>query len=613
MPIAISRSCHDAKRRVVIEDDPTGGRASGIGRRAFVKAGVGAGALLLGAGGIDPRPAAAGTPASLRDIDHVVFLIQENRSFDHYFGTLSGVRGFSDPDVLQRPWGTTVFAQPDPDLGRNPSGRVLPFRLGSRSGGCVPDLNHSWAAQHLSWAGGRMEGFVRAHRIIDDAPFPPGAPPANLAPLTMGYFKREDIPFHHALADAFTVCDGYFSSVLGPTYPNRVMSMSGTVDPEGRLGGGPVLDNSAGNGLLQWESYPERLQSHGIDWRVYQERNNDSDNVLPLFYGFQNTSSDLYRRGNSVIATAEGGAGPGLAARLKHDVTTGNLPQVSWIIASDGACEHPPATPAAGARFVAGILDALTADPRVWARTALFYTFDENDGFFDHVPPPVAPPGTRGEYVSDRVAAGNGSATRGLGGPVGLGFRVPMIVISPLARGGLVCGDVFDHTSLLLFLERRFGVEVPHLSAWRRSVVGDLTAAFNFAAGPDLSLPSLPAVSAPAVAGGDACGAPAAGVLLAQTLPVQEPGPRRPRPSGLSEAVAARAPNAAGRAVAGPPGGMAPAVLAAGAAAVGAAAWWRWKRFRATAASQRTISNHEASPQPAEGSSFQDHGGADDE
>ena len=141
---------------------------------------------------------------------------------------------------------------------------------------------------------------------------------------------------------------------------------------------------------------------------------------------------------------------------------------------------------------MSAILGALTANPAQWAKTALLFAYDENGGLVDHVPPIKAPPGTPGEYITappvpDSSALGNPPVT----GPIGLGFRVPMVIISPFSRGGFVSSDLFDHTSILRFLKTRFGAEVPNLSAWRRATVGDLTSAFNFTS-PDLSVPNLP-------------------------------------------------------------------------------------------------------------------------
>jgi phospholipase C len=141
---------------------------------------------------------------------------------------------------------------------------------------------------------------------------------------------------------------------------------------------------------------------------------------------------------------------------------------------------------------LAQVLNGLVSNPAVWEKTALFATYDENGGFFDHVPPPVPAPGTPGEYLTIEPLP---SIAGGFRGPIGLGFRVPMLVISPFTRGGFVCSRTFDHTSVLRFLERRFGPEVPNLSRWRRGHTGDMTQAFNFAAEPDTSVPTLPAPS----------------------------------------------------------------------------------------------------------------------
>lgn len=225
------------------------------------------------------------------------------------------------------------------------------------------DLSHAWSVQHYSWDDGLMDGFVTAHRVADDD-VPPSAPPTDYGPLTMGYFARADIPFHYALADAFTVCDGYHCSVFGPTNPNRIMSMAGTVDADGSVGGGPCIDNSQSNGQLKWEAYPQRLQARGIDWFVYQEADNDTNNVLPLFEAFQDLTTDLYRRANTVIPTPSGQRyGAALIGRLRDDVLSGRLPQVPWILASSPDCEHPSSSPGYGTRFISGVIGAPRADP----------------------------------------------------------------------------------------------------------------------------------------------------------------------------------------------------------------------------------------------------------
>jgi phospholipase C len=189
-----------------------------------------------------------------------------------------------------------------------------------------------------------------------------------------------------------------------------------------------------------------------------------------------------------------------------------------------------------GENVLSLIVGTLMANPAVWAKTALFITFDENGGFFDHVPPTTAPMGTPGEYVTAAAVPDPTSiGSPAISGPIGLGFRVPMLIISPLTRGGFVSSDLFDHTSVLRFLETRFGAEVPNLSAWRRATVGDMTSAFNFKA-PDTSIPNLPA-TLPAVSQAiQQCENNLAGftpypVPTTQAAPVQEPG-SAPKPSG---------------------------------------------------------------------------------
>jgi phospholipase C len=450
-----------------------------LSRRELLRAGALGGAS-LGAGAamanalIERALASTGSCGSLSDIKHVVILIQENRSFDHYFGSYRGVTGFADPNALALNDGSglSVFAQPGYPGGFD-GGHLYPFHLDSfHNGECTNDIDHSWGPQHTYWDGGRMDGFVTGHLAVDGA--------AN-GPLTMGYYNRNDLSFYYALADAFTICDHYHCSVIGPTDPNRLYAMSGTLDPSGSAGG-PILSTSSTRvgrfGTLSWKTMPEQLEDAGISWKVYGDPDgNFGDNVLPYFKS--------YLTDPTLTAKALTPTFPGT---FELDVVTGTLPQVSWILAPLISSEHPPAPEEYGEVVAAQILNTLVSNPAVWQQTALFITHDENGGFFDHVPPPVAPAGTPDEYLTVSPLP---SAAAGVPGPIGLGFRVPLLVVSPFARGGFVCSDVFDHTSLLRFLETRFGVPVPNLSAWRRSVTGDLTSAFNFASFQP-GVPSLP-------------------------------------------------------------------------------------------------------------------------
>lgn len=447
------------------------GTAAAAGLGAQFLNGCGAGGASLGS-----NPGGSSScGGKLTDIEHVVIFIQENRSFDHYFGGYRGVRGFADHSL--------AFQQPDSANTSNPPIGVLqPFHLDTftTNAACTHDITHDWIPQHQSWNNGMMDGFVNSRLAIN----------ANDAVLTMGYYTRADLPFYYAIADAFTICDNYFCPVMGPTDPNRLYSMAASIDPDGK-NGGPILQTLGLNraaliGKLTYATMPEQLQARGISWKVYSPPDANilggvlSDNVLPYFKNFQDPSSTLYKNA----------FGPQFPSDFLADAASGNLPQVSWVIASLVDSDHPPAPALFGESTLAGMLAALTANPAQWAKTVLFVTYDENGGFFDHVPPVTAPPGTPGEYVT-AAPVPDPSVEGGITSPIGLGFRVPMLILSPFSRGGFVSSDLFDHTSILRFLETRFGAEVPNLSAWRRATVGDLTSAFNFAA-PDFSIPNLP-------------------------------------------------------------------------------------------------------------------------
>jgi phospholipase C len=450
----------------------------------------------------------AGTSAApnlgrLGDIEHVIILMQENRSFDHYFGTLSGVRGFADSRNRQ------AFTQ----VGGG--GQTLaPFHL---AGQCLLDITHSWKPQHDAWDGGRNDGFLRIHEQVDGFS---GTQPIGTE--TMGYYTRADLPFYYSLADAFTICDAYHCSVLGPTDPNRLMSLSATVDPGGHRGGPLVQTLSpaariAYTGRFRWTTMPEQLRARGVSWKVYNSPvGGIFDNVLPYFA--------KYSPGSKLARLA---LEPSYPNDFLADLARGELPQVSWILTGIADTEHPAySSPQQGETAVATLLTALFAHPRIWERCALFITWDENGGFFDHVPPPTPPPGTQGEYLTASLTAINAAGAEAVPGPIGLGFRVGMLVVSPFSQGGFVCSDTFDHTSTLRFLETRFGAEVPNLSAWRRAHTGDLTSAFNLAAPARRTPPAL-APPAPAT-----CQTFAVPPVSPGALPSQEPGRRR-RPSGL--------------------------------------------------------------------------------
>jgi phospholipase C len=460
---------------------------------------------------------------TLADVEHIVILMQENRSFDHYFGTLRGVRGFGDPRAVKLPSGASVWSQP------NAGGALLPFRPDVPDLGLafIEDTAHDWATTHDAWNHGKYDQWV-----------------PQKGTTTMAHYLRGDIPFQFALAEAFTVCDAYYCSFLGPTDPNRYHMWTGWVGNDGK-NGGPVLDNAEAG--YDWSTYPEKLQRAGISWKIYQDAGagldaahfwgwgedayvgNYGDNSLLYFHQYQNAAPGSPLFEGARTGTDISHAGGTLFDELAADVKANRLPQVSWIVAPEAYTEHPNWPPNYGAWYVARMLDALTANPEVWSKTAFFLTYDENDGFFDHMVPPT-PPESRAQGLStvdttNELFAGNASFEPG---PIGMGIRVPMIVISPWSKGGWVCSEVFDHTSLVKFIEQRFGVREPNITAWRRAVAGDLTSAFDFRTPNDALVP-LPSTDAYAPPDNDRHDDVVPTPPASQAMPKQERGVARAR------------------------------------------------------------------------------------
>ena len=435
-------------------------------------------------------------------VEHVIVLMQENRSFDHYYGSLRGIRGFGDAHPLELPGGGSVFAQPNPA-----GGTVLPFSLrkeaerAGRAAGDIQylgDLDHSWTGTGKAWGRGWNNGWIAAK-----------------SPATMTYYDRADIALQYELADTFTLCDAYHCSIFGSTNPNRNFLWTGTLGNEPNSTARAVTNAaySYDHAGYDWTTYPERLEQAGVSWRIYQEWDNFTDNPVEYFLPFKKvgtkilasvsekfrTTEEFYdnlfkktpEERTKLLAEFDAGVATltaaerrlferamyrsepeSLVTRLRADIKARKLPRVSWLVPSAVDSEHPGAsTPVGSANLIYDVLDALAADHDTWSKTVLMINFDENDGYFDHVPPPVPPatsPNDENHY--------NGQ-------PLGFGPRVPMTVVSPWSIGGFVDSAVYDHTSVLRFLERWTGVAEPNISAWRRSVAGDLTGAFDFGRG----------------------------------------------------------------------------------------------------------------------------------
>ncbi|MFD4657325.1 alkaline phosphatase family protein [Kitasatospora sp. NPDC058444] len=448
------------------------------------------------------KPPAGGLGA----VKHVVLLMQENRSFDHYFGKgFPGVRGFEDRNtVLQSDGKKSVLEQPD---SKGPEQWDVPV------GDVDRGLNHDWGGGHKAWHEGWYDCWVAA-KTVD----------------TMGYYDQpEVVGLYRKLADAFTICDGYHSSVMGETTSNRnfLFSGFGGWEPTGkRVTGGEAHDREkvVGNtAAYNWTSYPELLEANGVSWQVYQEWDNFYDNNLEFHdrfrriaaavlkgmpktyastYNFYHPVDDdghppgpddisqpdldaldaqvkklsgadrsLFERALRRHRPSKNGGGVdnirGFVQAFKDDITAGKLPQVSYLVSSARDSEHPGnSSPGFGQQIVYQVLDAIASKPEVWDSTILLISYDENDGLFDHVPPPVPASRWDDEFVGKL--------------PIGLGARVPMIAVSPWTVGGYVNSQVFDHTSQVRFLEKWLGVHQPAISRWRRTVAGDLTSVFDF-------------------------------------------------------------------------------------------------------------------------------------
>nr|WP_174507033.1 phospholipase C, phosphocholine-specific [Acinetobacter sp. Marseille-Q1620] len=487
---------------------------------------------------------------TIKDVKHVVILTQENRSFDQYFGTLKGVRGFGDRFTIPLSNGRKVWEQYDASKNK-----VYPYHLDSSRGNAqrVSGTPHSWTDGQFAWDHGRMGNWVQYKN-----------------PQSMGYYKKQEVEFQFSLANAFTICDAYHCAMHTGTNSNRMFIWTGTNGPTAAGVASVVNDlDSLGTSSVgyEWTTYPERLQRAGVTWKVYQNLpDNFTDNPLAGFKQYRKANEQSGQLPNAPYDERIDAIQPlykgiantmpdgGFLGTLKEDIAKGQLPQVSWIVAPATYSEHPgPSSPVQGAWYIQEVLNALTDNPDLWSQTVFLINFDENDGFFDHIPSPSAPSKdvtgvTYGkstltdeqmsyEYaIHGKASAGQPNfrepkVSNGIG-VYGPGIRVPMYIISPWSRGGYVNSQVFDHSSVIMFLEQCFGVKEPNISPYRRAVCGDLTSAFDFKTPNLTTLPALNGKKSKAEA--DAIRKAQEGLAqvirpISQVYPVQESGIRPSR------------------------------------------------------------------------------------
>ncbi|MCE7060529.1 phosphocholine-specific phospholipase C [Dyadobacter sp. CY343] len=539
------------------------------------------------------------------DAEHVVILMQENRSFDHAYGTLRGVRGFNDPRAITLPNQNLVWLQ------TNAFGEThVPFRLNMRETNAtwMGSLPHSWTNQVDARNEGKYDKWLIAKQ--------PSHKDYTKMPLTQGFYNREDIPFYYAMADAFTVCDQNFCSALTGTTPNRLYLWTGTIreNPDPKNYANVRNENVSDDAEASWTTFPERLEDHGVSWKIYQNElsistgltgeeeswlANFTDNPIEWFSQYQvrfHTGYQEYLKnqikklpgeieeGQTKLKAMQPGKDADLLAKklsekkaslaiakeeivrwsaenfeklsqraknihqkaftinkndpeyrkittvkyldgdieheakaplgdilhqFRSDVKTGKLPTVSWLVAPENFSDHPT-SPWYGAWYVSEVMDILTADPEVWKKTIFILCYDENDGYFDHVPPFSVPNpykedtgavskgiDCKTEYVTLKEDMTKKPEKESRESPIGLGYRVPLVVASPWNRGGNVCSEVFDHTSILQFLEKfvshKSGKEIKetNISEWRRTICGDLTSTFLPYEGEQLKMPTF--------------------------------------------------------------------------------------------------------------------------
>jgi phospholipase C len=539
---------------------------------------------------IDPNPG-----STWMDAENIVILMQENRSFDHCFGKLRGVRGFNDPRAIDLPNGNPVWLQ------SNLAGETYaPFHLNIKNTKAtwMSSLPHSWENQVNARNDGRFDQWLNVKRnsIKEYADMP----------LTLGHYDRQDIPFYYELADAFTICDQHFCSALTGTNPNRLFFWSGTIRAEqNQQSMAHVWNEDMDYETLHWKTVPELLEENGISWKFYQNEtsidvgfkgeqdpwlSNFQDNPLEFFSQYnirlhrkhlsqililadtlpreisdlkkqldklpaddasrknlQKSIDEKTKQLEDVLQEMKSGnehkfdtlsekekslhqnafvtnvndpdyhslediiyddqgirrnfkvPKGDLLHQFRQDVNSGNLPTVSWLAAPENLSDHPSSA-WYGAWYISEVMDILTKNPEVWKKTIFILTYDENDGYFDHQPPFVAPDSENPETGKaskgldtsvEIVKAAEAKQRKGhtalfqRESPIGLGFRVPLIIASPWTRGGYVNSEIFDLTSTIQFLEKFLALKTgkpvkdANISEWRRAVCGDLTSVFR--------------------------------------------------------------------------------------------------------------------------------------
>jgi phospholipase C len=382
-----------------------------------------------GPGDLPAKTVGAGLPTGKNiPIDHFIFVVQENRSFDHYF-----------QDFIPAP-GTTVDVAGKGYAAINLENKHEPITPFGMLHPCPADPPHDYESVLLSWRGGKMDGFALA-----------------AGREAIGYFRQDVLVYYHALARAFSLSDRHFADFLGPTWPNRLFMLSGT--SFGHINNTAPPASDIGISLFH------ELDEHGITWRVYADSTIFEEQMYPALHA---------RRRENFRAISH----------FIEDAKSGDLPAFAWVESSYGGPnatdEHPPANVEIGQQFVSHII-AATLHGAAWKSSLLVLTYDEHGGFFDHVPPP---PACVPDEHKANIKAGHLHPRFDH-----LGMRIPLIIVSPWAKRGYVSHLPSSHTSLLRLVQSRF--DLPALTRRDANAMPPYDM-LDFTAPARLEIPELP-------------------------------------------------------------------------------------------------------------------------
>jgi phospholipase C len=390
--------------------------------------------FLTACGGMDSNPAPFQPPPGLKQIKHIVFIIKENRTFDTYFGTYPGADGATTGKLSN---GAMIPLAPTPDR--------------------VPcDPGHGFQGATLAIDGGKMDKFdlITPNCLLSD----------GKTPLSYSQLQQADIPNYWQYAQNFVLADHMFSSLTGPSFPNHLYTVAATSggainnpgnltlsrwgcdsNPEARVG---VMDShgkiTGQSPCFDFKTLADSLQTAGISWRYYAPAQDESGYIWSALDAIKHIRQTSLWNTNVLSHT-----------QFVVDARSGNLPAVSWIVSPGDLSEHPRASTCVGENWTVQQINAAMQGPD-WDSTAIFVTWDDFGGFYDHVPPPLV----------DQF---------------GLGPRVPLLVISPFARTGVISHSQYELSSLLAFAEKRFGL----LALGERDAsANDLEDTFDFTQAP---------------------------------------------------------------------------------------------------------------------------------